>query len=65
MTGYDVTFDTSERSCVAVCSCGAREVAASSRVAYAWASGHMRVAHPDEVAVDAAARVRAGRARYR
>lgn len=62
---YDVEFDTSERSVVAVCTCGAREVATSSSVAYDWATAHMRIAHPDEVAVLVAARLRAGRARYR
>lgn len=65
VTGYDIVFDNSERSVVAVCTCGAREVATRSEVAYAWATDHMQTAHPAEVAVLVAARLRAGRHRYR
>lgn len=62
---FDVTFDTSERSIVAVCTCGARDVFAYSASAYDWAQAHMRVAHPDSVAVLVAAKIRAGVHRYR
>lgn len=62
---FDVAFDTSDRSVVAVCTCGARDVFASSSAAYDWAQAHMRVAHPDEIPVLVAAKIRAGVHRYR
>lgn len=64
---HDVTIDTSERSVVAVCTCGAREVATAAAVAYDWATLHVRIAHPDpvDVAPGLVDRLRAGRHRYR
>lgn len=61
-----ITFDATQRSVVAVCSCGAREILWSSESAYDWATGHLRVCtlvEPERVRSLAA--VRAGRARYR
>lgn len=64
---FDVRFDVSDRSVVAVCTCGARDVFWDTAPAYDWAQAHMRIAHPGEVAVLVAQKIRAGqyRARYR
>ncbi len=61
----DVSFDTSDRSVVAVCTCGARDVFWASEPAYDWAAAHLRVAHPGEVVVLVAQRIRAARHRSR
>lgn len=61
-----IRFDETQRSVVAVCDCGAREILWSSAAAYDWAAGHLRVCtlvEPERVRALAA--VRAGRARYR
>lgn len=61
-----IEFDTTQRSTVAVCACGAREVLWSPEAAYDWAAAHLRVCTLVEVdRVRALAAVRAGRARYR
>lgn len=65
-----IDYDATQRSVVAVCSCGAREILWSSESAYDWATGHLRVCadagqvEPAE-RVRALAAVRAGRSRYR
>lgn len=61
----DIQFDTSDRSVVAVCTCGAREVFWDSAPAYDWAQAHLRIAHPNEVVVLVAQRIRSARYRYR
>ena len=38
-----IRYDTTQRSTVAVCSCGARDVHASQAAAKAWASRHLLV----------------------
>lgn len=65
-----ITYDATQRSVVAVCACGAREVLWSQEAAYDWAGGHLRVCRvvaalepDDRDRVQSA--VRAGRARYR
>lgn len=65
-----IEYDETQRSVVAVCLCGAREVLWSREAAYDWASAHLRVCSlvdALEVAerTRALAAVRAGRARYR
>lgn len=65
-----IDFDETQRSTVAVCVCGAREVLWSREAAYDWASGHLRVCtlveHVDrDERVRTLAAIRAGRARYR
>lgn len=65
-----IEYDVTQRSVVAVCACGAREVLWSQAAAFDWAAGHLRVctalARLDDLARDRAlGAVRAGRARYR
>ena len=66
-----IEYDSTQRSTVAVCACGAREILWSAEAAYDWAAGHLRVCSllDAERQVDdrvrALAAVRAGRARYR
>lgn len=61
-----IDYDSTQRSVVAICDCGAREILWSPEAAYDWAAAHLRVctlAEPERVRTLAA--VRAGRARYR
>lgn len=57
-----IRFDRTQRSVVACCSCGARDVFTNQAAADAWAMNHIYTAHPAPDAAHMAA-ITAGRVR--
>lgn len=60
-----IRYDEAQRSVVAICDCGAREVLSSMRLAYDWSAAHLIVCQIEVERARTLAAVRAGRARYR
>lgn len=57
-----IRFDRTQRSIVAVCGCGARDVFTNQAAADAWALAHIYTAHPEPTAEHMRA-ITAGRVR--
>lgn len=62
-----IAYDETQRSIVAICDCGAREILWSSQAAYEWSAAHLAVCSLVGQAERerTLAAVRAGRHRYR